>query len=214
MGKRADLGGFMDIPLVFCRLCESWASCNPPSGASFSNPLARGPRTVGAPGLAALCWLRPNCSGSKDRPRQPSLFLGAAHAKKTIQPYSLLSLSNLKSFSSKFRAVAILEKPPRPFFFRVLQPFTIRKRWIPLSPLASKSSLVRAALWLVAELSRSKERKRERRDHKVPKYQGRGWLRGGDYRVKRQNKTNRKFHQGQVQLWNLDATESPFLKWK
>lgn len=150
---------------------------------SSSNLLGRNPRTVEASGLSppALCWLVPNCSGSKDCPKQPSPFLCAAHAKKTNQSYPPLFLSNreIKSFSPKwlFRAVAILEKPF--FFFLMLQPFSIRKRWIPLSPLASKSSLVLAALWLVAELSSSKERKRESRDHKVPKHQRRKWLCGG-----------------------------------
>lgn len=153
-----------------------------PNGCSSSNLLGRSPRTVEASrlSLAALCWLGLNCTSSKDCPKQPSPFLGAVHAKKTNQSYPSLFLSNreIEFFSSKwlFRAVAIFKKPP---IFLVLQPFNIRKRWIPLSHLASKSTIVLAALWLVAELSSSKERQRERRGHKVHKYQGRGWLCGG-----------------------------------
>lgn len=192
-----------------------------PSGGNSSNLLGRSPRTVGASGLslAAPCWLRPNCSGSKDCLKQPSSVLDAVNAKKINQSYPLLFLSNreIKSFSSKWllRAVAILEKPIFGVlvvgflwggglgflvwfvFVLVLQPLNIRKRGIPLSPLAPKNSLVLAALWLVAELSSFKERKRDRKQQgtQIPRVP---WVE--DYHVKRQNKTNRKFHLGQTQL--------------
>jgi len=49
------------------------------------------------------------------------------------------------------------------------QPFSIVKRHFSLSPLASKSSHLLPALWLVAVLSSTKERKKDRKDNKVPK---------------------------------------------
>lgn len=135
-GKRAGLGDISDTPLVFLQAVWELSLLLFPNGSSSIHLLGRSLRTVGVSrlSLAAPCWLGLNCSGSKDCPKQPSPFLGAAYAKKTNQSYLSLFLSNkeIKSFSSKwvFRAVDILERPP-PFFLCVLQSFNIRKRWIP-----------------------------------------------------------------------------------